>query len=37
VNSGIFDRSLQKEGPIEKEIIQNSIVYLSLIPKFPLK
>ena len=42
-NRGIFDRSLQKEGPIEKEIIQNrkkfffsnSIVYLSLIPKFP--
>jgi hypothetical protein len=41
-NRGIFDRSLQKEGPIEKEIIQNrkkfffsnSIVYLSLIPKF---
>ena len=22
-NRGIFDRSLQKEGPIEKEIIQN--------------
>lgn len=41
-NRGIFDRSLQKEGPIEKEIIQNRkkffsnlIVYLSLIPKFP--
>lgn len=42
-NRGIFDRSVQKEGPIEKEIIQNrkkfffsnSIVYLSLIPKFP--
>ena len=41
-NRGIFHRSLQKKGPIEKEIIKNrkkfffsnSIVYLSLIPKF---